>query len=514
MKFNLNTKLKKGDMKGLDAFLLPAWLKEGKIEAWGGVFALLDPADQKLLKAFAATQLQKDGDAELVKLNKAPAYVFVAVNETIDEKTFALLTRRFVRAAKAEGLKNIGLYLDDVERANIAAGCAAELITQNALLAHVNFSEQFKTPPKEGWKHVEVVTLFTHHESSDLNASVKRGVILGEAMNRCRTLANYPAGEMSPEGLAEAAREVAKETKNVTVTVFDEKRLKSEGMNAILAVGKGSANPPRLIVLEYKGGKDGEKPLAFVGKGVTFDSGGLNIKTGDSMEDMHLDMSGGAAVITAVGAIAKLRLPVNVMGLVPAAENMPSGLSYRQGDIIKVYGGKTIEVGDTDAEGRVILADAIEYAKTKKPALTVTIATLTGAVVVALGGRMAGLFVAGNKPLRDALEGIGEKSGDVVWPLPLDDDFDKDIEGKFADVTNTHKANSRDGGASVAAAFLRHFAKPMPFAHIDMAPRMTAIPDEEHLAKGAVGFGVRYFVELAAHWASIAGLCTADKKKE
>ncbi|MBI2405964.1 MAG: leucyl aminopeptidase family protein [Candidatus Harrisonbacteria bacterium] len=523
MKFNVDKHFTKSDLRRVQALLLPVWLPKDEEKAasaprggasasrskkapktvFGQALPLLGKPDQKLIRAFVADKALKDGDVRMVKLSGAPGNLCVAAIADLSEKNFALIVRQFVRKAKSEGLKNIGIYCDDFERGNIFAEKIAGLAAQNALAAHFDFSEEFKTAPKEGWKKVETLTLFTYHDSRALHEELARGITLGEAMNRCRTLANYPAGEMSPEGLAEAAREVAKETKNVAVTVFDEKRLKAEGMNAILAVGKGSANPPRLIILEYKGGKDGEKPLTFVGKGVTFDSGGLNIKTGDSMEDMHLDMSGGAAVITAVGAIAKLGLPVNVMGLVPAAENMPSGLSYRQGDIIKVYGGKTIEVGDTDAEGRVILADAIEYAKTKKPALLVTIATLTGAVVIALGGRMAGLFVAGNKPLRDALEGIGEKSGDDVWPLPLNDDFEKDIEGKFADVTNTHKSNSRDGGASVAAAFLRHFAKPAPFAHVDMAPRMTAMADEEHLAKGAVGFGVRYFVELAARWEEV-----------
>lgn len=514
MKFTIDKHFTKHDLKRIQAFVLPIWLSHGAIKLLGEAFSLFGTPDQKLVKALLKEKKLKDGEGRLVRLFGIPAYAYLAAFEDATEQKLAHTIREFTRVAKSEGLKKIGVYLDEFERANISAERAAALVTENTLVAHIDFSEQFKTPPKEGWKRVESVTLFTYHDSKVLHEGVRYGEIVGEAVNRCRILANYPASEMSPEGLAEAARGIAKEVKNLTVTVFDEKRLKAEGMNAILAVGKGSANPPRLIILDYKGGKEGEAPLALVGKGVTFDSGGLNIKTGDSMEDMHLDMSGGAAVIEAVGAIAKLGLPVNVVGLVPAAENMPSGLSYRQGDIIRAYGGKTIEVGDTDAEGRVILADAIEYAKTKKPALLTTIATLTGAVIVALGGRMSGLFVAGNKPLRDALERVGEESGDRVWPLPLNDDFDKDIEGKFADVTNTHKSNSRDGGASVAAAFLRYFAKPAAFAHIDMAPRMTAIADEDALGKGAVGFGVRFFVTLASRWEEIKTLVAADAAKK
>jgi leucyl aminopeptidase len=204
-------------------------------------------------------------------------------------------------------------------------------------------------------------------------------------------------------------------------------------------------------------------------------------------------------------AIAKLKLPVNVIGLAPAVENMPSGISYRQGDIIKAYGGKTIEIGNTDAEGRVILADAIEYAKTKKPAVIITLATLTGSAMGALGLRMSALFVKNNKPLEDKLREVGDASGDLVWPLPLWNEHEDDVVGNFADVTNTSKTNSRYGGALAGAAFLSHFAKGANFAHIDMAPRMTTILEDE-LARGSAGYGVRYFVELCKKWAEVQKL--------
>ena len=192
-----------------------------------------------------------------------------------------------------------------------------------------------------------------------------------------------------------------------------------------------------------------------------------------------------------------MKLPVNVIGIVPAVENMPSGFSYRQGDIIKAYGGKTIEIGNTDAEGRVILAEAIEYAKSKNPKIIFTLATLTGAAMVALGTRMAALFVKDNHELQDKIQKIGDKCGEKLWPLPLSDFNEKDVEGNFADVINTHKRNSRYGGASSAAAFLSCFAKPFYFAHIDMAPRMLVNPEEEFLAKGATGYGVRLLYEIA-----------------
>lgn len=481
MRFTIHTKLNKAALKGIDLLL-----------------------EMKPLKS---------GETRLLMREKGLS-TFLASDAELNEKKIALLIRKLVRTAKAEGMKQIGISIDDFS--GIPAERVAHLVVENALLAHYDFSEHFKTAPKEGWKSVAGISLFTSHDAKKIIAQIEEAQMVAEAVNECRTLANMPPSDLNPEGMAEAARAAAASCRPakggaspLSVEVFDEKKLKSEGMNAILAVGQGSSSAPRLIIMEYAGGKKNEKPLAIVGKGVTFDSGGLNIKPGEHMADMHMDMSGGAAVIYAMYAIAKMKLTINVVGLIPAVENMPSGFSYRQGDIVKAYGGKTMEIGNTDAEGRVILADAIEYAKTKKPSLIVTIATLTGSVMSALGTRFAGLLIKDNKQLSDAMEDIGAKSGDSVWPLPLTEDNEKDVEGNFADVINTSKTNSRYGGVSTAAAFLSQYAKGANFAHIDMASRMTSNPDEE-LAKGAVGFGVRYFVELAKHWPEVKKYLKTD----
>lgn len=504
MKFHITSKPTKESFKHVDVLLMPVWLDaKAQPSVWGELFSLLSSADQRLLKNYVAGRQHRPGETKLIRLNDAPAFVYVAIENDFTEKKLVLLTRRFTRVAKAEGFKVAALYVDDFERSNISAERMCALVSGNALYAHYDFSEQFKTPPADGWKKVETMLLLTHHDPKKCQSFVSVGETMAEAINECRTLSNFPPSDLKPEGMAEAARTVANENKAVKVTVFDEKRLKSEGMNAILAVGQGSSSQPRLIIMEYSGGKKGDKPLALVGKGVTFDSGGLNLKPSSSMADMHMDMAGGAAVIYAIKAIAALKVPINVVGLVPAVENMVSGFSYRQGDIVKAYGGKTIEIGNTDAEGRVILADAIEYVKTKKPRLIVTMATLTGAAMVALGTRFSGLFVKNNRSLRDALESVGAECDDLVWPLPLTDEFEKDVEGNLADVINTDRTNTRWGGASHGAAFLSHFAKGANFAHIDMAPRMTTNPDEEQLSKGATGFGVRYFVTLAMKWAEI-----------
>lgn len=507
MKFIVNTKPGAASLKRVDALFLPIWLdSRGNVKAQSVLFALLQPADKKLIKKYCVDRKPKVGESRLLRLNKAPGFVFVVFEKDFTEKKLTLLVRKFIRLAKSEGFKNIGIFADDFAAEKIPPERFCALASGNALYAHYDFSEQYKTLPESGWKRVESVVLFTKHSAKQCEEMMRVGEIMADGINRCRTLANFPPSDLKPEGMAEAARTVANETKTVKVTIFDEKKLKQEGMNAILSVGQGSASPPRLIIMEYNGGAKGDKPLALIGKGVTFDSGGLNLKPGEHMADMHMDMSGGAAVIYAVATIAKLELPINVIGLVPAVENMPSGLSYRQGDIVKAYDGKTIEIGNTDAEGRVILADAIGYAKTKKPALMVEISTLTGAAEVALGQRVAALFVKNNKPLADALQKMGEESGDLVWPLPLWEEHERDIEGNLADITNTHKNGSRWGGAITGAAFLSKFAGDMPFAHIDMAPRMLTLPEEEQLSRGAAGFGVRLFVTLAMQWNEIQKL--------
>ncbi len=507
MKFTIRNTVQAEELKHLDSILLPVTLDaKGAAVACGELFNLLAKSDQSLIKNYLDSRQHKPGESKLLRLNSAPGFVLVVIEDQFTARKLALIIRRFIRVAKGEGFKVVGICADDYGQHGVAAQEFAALISSNALYSHYDFSEQYKTAPPEGWRAVRSVVILTRDEVKACAAQLAQGEIIIDEVNRCRTLANLPPSDLKPEGMAEAARTIANEIKSVKVTVFDAKRLKQEGMNAILAVGSGSASEPRLICMEYSGGSKSDRPLVLIGKGVTFDSGGLNLKPGDHMADMHMDMSGGAAVIYGIAAIARLKLPINVIGLVPAVENMPSGQSYRQGDIIKAYGGKTIEIGNTDAEGRVILADAIEYAKTKKPKLIVEISTLTGAAEVALGQRVAAFFVKNNKPLQDALQSIGDASGDFVWPLPLWDEHEKDVEGNLADTINTHKNNSRWGGAITGAAFLSKFAGEQPFIHIDMAPRMLTIPDEEFLARGAAGFGVRLFVELARKWLDVQRL--------
>jgi leucyl aminopeptidase len=275
--------------------------------------------------------------------------------------------------------------------------------------------------------------------------------------------------------------------------------MKLLGMGGVLGVGQGSDSPPRFIILEYMNGAKNEKPIILIGKGVTFDSGGLNLKPSDGIYEMHMDMSGGAAVIHTLIAAARLKLKKNIIALVPAVENMPSGNSYRPADVLRTINGKTIEVLNTDAEGRVILADALEYAKQYKPALVVDVATLTGAAIVALGLFYTGLFTP-DKTLEEKFRKLGEETWDPVWPLPLGAEYEDGIRGIFGDWANSGK-KGQGGGATTGAMFLYQFTKDKkgkqeyPWVHLDIAPRMTAT-DSEFLAKGAAGASLRLLVRM------------------
>lgn len=358
---------------------------------------------------------------------------------------------------------------------------------------------KYKTPPKNGFSFVEEIVI-----SGAVTSEFKKGVLAGEIIaievNATRELANTPGGDMTPLRLALAAREASRGTP-IKVKVLGKSEIEKLGMGGVLGVARGSIEEPKFIIAEYMGGRKSERPIVLVGKGVTFDTGGLNIKPSDGIYEMHMDMSGGAAVIHAVVLAAKLGLKKNVVALVPAVENMPSGSSYHPGDILKTISGKTIEVLNTDAEGRIILADGLGYAKRYNPRLVVDVATLTGAAMVALGQRANAIFTTDAR-LEKMVRDIGEKTGDYCWPMPLWEDYEQEVKGTFGDWANLG-SKARMGGAITAAVFLwqfaKDYAKDCSWLHIDMAPRMTA-PDGEALSKGATGTPVQQLVELIKNY--------------
>jgi leucyl aminopeptidase len=328
-------------------------------------------------------------------------------------------------------------------------------------------------------------------------AAAERAARVAEAANRARDLANAPANELTPERLAERAEELAEAHDDLTAEALGPDEIKALGMGAFAGVAQGSHNPPRLIVVRYEpAGASGDLVLGLVGKAITFDTGGISIKPATYMEDMKGDMAGGAAVIEGIGAVAELRLPVRAIAVVAATENMVGGGAYRPGDILRAMNGKTIEVINTDAEGRLVLADALTYAREQGATHIVDFATLTGVMEAALGDFYAGVF--GNEAdWRDRVVEAGEASGDHAWPLPLHDRFRRYIDSNFADLKNS--SILRQGVPVLAAEFLQEFAGEGPWAHIDMAGTgYFRWPRPDYLwQKGGTGYGVRLITELA-----------------
>ena len=411
----------------------------------------------------------------------------------INRRKFITLVRNIIRTAKSHEIQHLFWRLEPavfLKLAKADINWILETIATNVLLANYEF-HVYKTGKRKA--EIQELVLGGDFVTTQQNA-IKRGILIGEYINKARDIANTSGDDMTPRLFAESTKTLAKDTK-IKVTVFDEKQIKKEGLHALWAVGKGADDMPRFVIMEYKGGKPKEKPIVLIGKGVTYDSGGLNIKPSGGMHDMHMDMSGGSSVAAAIVAVAKLGLKKNVVVLIPVAENAVSEKSMRAGDIIKSHSGKTIEVLHTDAEGRLILADALSYAKKYSPRVIIDVATLTGAAMVALG-QQASAVMTTNDSLRETLSRLGEETGDYVWPLPLWDEFRRPLAETRADVVNIQPNFSKFGGAIEGAAFLSFFApKGIPWAHLDIAPRMDAAPHDK-LAKGSTGEPVRLLIKF------------------
>ncbi len=465
-------------------------------------------------KDYIVRLFEENGDEEFLRFIVLPsgkkALIGFLKNKKTSLRKMIIAMRRVISLAHREKIKEIAVNLGDFLTAGSKSEEIAELLGTQLELANFEFTG-YKTAPKEGWNFVERVFVIGKESSPSkiskrnlggqaLKKALADGKIIGEEINKARALSNTPGGDMTPQRLAEAASREGRSA-GFRVKILKEDQIKKLGMGGVLGVAKGSAERPRFIIMEYFKGKKGEKPVVLVGKGVTFDTGGLNLKPDNYIYEMHMDMSGGAAVIHAIAALARLKVKKNIVGLVPAVENMPSGSSYHPGDLLKTLGGKTIEVLNTDAEGRVILADALEYAKKYKPQLVIDVATLTGAAIAALGQRASAIFSTDKKTEKEMID-AGEKTGDYVWPLPLWEEYEEEIKGTFGDFANVGK--TRYGGAITGAVFLWQFVKnqapssnlqDFPWVHLDIAPRMTTI-ESDSLAKGAAGASIALLVKF------------------
>jgi leucyl aminopeptidase len=368
---------------------------------------------------------------------------------------------------------------------DVALRACAHGFFQGSATAGIRKSKVERTPPTE-------VKFIVPAIDSSVQESAKRAEIEGRAALLARELVNMPPCELYPETFAEHARKVAAQA-GLEIRVFDERQLEAERMNALLAVARGSENPPRLVVLSHRRG--GNKPtLALVGKGVTFDSGGLSLKTTEQMVDMKCDMAGAAAVLGAMQAIGELQLPINLIGVLAIVENMPSGKAMKLGDVLKARNGKTIEVLNTDAEGRLILADALAYAVDLKASHLVDLATLTGACMIALGHDVAGLMT-NNEGWSQKVLAAAKAAGEQAWPLPMFPQYREMIKSDIADIKNT--GGSRYAGAISAAKFLEEFVADVPWVHLDIAGPAWAERENATREAGGTGCFVRTLVELA-----------------
>ncbi len=457
-------------------------------------FTFLSAEDAKYLLA-VEKQTKKDfGTLERVILPSGIRNSFLlglGAQEKWSYRSFERAVRVLVQGSKKRRLGKLTVLLDDFKVTGLHDEKVVEGFATNIELADYDFLTH-REVPKEGWPALWDI-FYVSSGNKNYTKQLSVGGLIGREVNYARELANTPGGLMTPRHVAAAARQTGKDA-GFSVTVLSEKEMKKLGMGGVLGVSAGSIEPAQFIIMEYFGKKRKKDPLVLVGKGITFDSGGLQIKPSQSMEEMHMDMSGGAAVISALSVIARMKLPLNCVGIVPAVENMPSGGSYRPGDLLKTMSGKTIEIGHTDAEGRVILSDALTYAERYKPKLVVDVATLTGACTVALGHYLSALLSPQDNVVTFMRE-CGDSSGDYVWQLPLWEEYESHIKGYTGDVLNTGRY--REAGTIQGAAFLYQFAKNFPaWAHIDIASTMTG-RDDQFLNRGASGAGTRLLVEVA-----------------
>jgi len=464
-----------------------------------GALAQLDQATGGRLKRLADSGELTGKTLEATLLHDPPGLAagrLLLVGAGKPEKFDGTILRRVagtaLRLLRSKAVTHMTFLLREGERNAASAEAAAE----GLLLASFE-SDFYKTEKKNG-KAMEAAALAGAEGASvaEIEAGMARGRVIGEAQNFTRTLVNEPSNRLTPRMLADRGEQMAREA-GLSVDVLDEKRIADLKMGALLSVAQGSIEPPRVIVVTYSPGqtKPGAPVLGLVGKAVTFDTGGISIKPSEGMEKMKYDMAGGAAMLGAMKALAALKPSVKVVAVVPATENMPGGRAQKPGDVQFAMSGKSIEVLNTDAEGRLILADGITYAKKLGCTHLVDAATLTGAIVVALSHFNVGVFT-NHQEFQERVLQSARRAGEKMWPMPLDDDYRELIKSTIADIQNIAGAG-RGGGASVGAAFLREFTDETPWVHLDIAGTAWLDDQKPWAAKGPTGIGVRTLVDLA-----------------
>jgi len=435
--------------------------------------------------------------------NSVTSLLFIGLGKTdaqgrIDVETFRRALGHVIRIAEAEHFETFSFTVPSAKLFGKAKEYIAKQIAIILNMATYHF-DQFITDDSCKLYHNFKITLITaEKEKKVIERGVKLGGFIAQAVNNARHWVDLPAASLTPVELAEHANQIAKKHK-LKITVFDETKVNQIGMGGLAAVARGSDRDCRFVAMEYRSPKKNAQTIAFVGKGITFDSGGLSLKPADYMETMKDDMSGAAAVIATMDVLAKLKPNVNVIGLAGLAENLPSGKAMMPGDIITFYNGKTAEVKNTDAEGRLVLADVLSYAvKHYRPDAMIDLATLTGTCQYALGPFFSGLM-SKHKDLAKKVEYAANLAGEHVWPLPFTDDYKPAIKSTVADISNIGSSKYK-AGAITAGFFLQHFVGETPWVHLDIAGTAFDVPDISYYRTGATGVGVRLMVELAMNW--------------
>jgi leucyl aminopeptidase len=462
----------------------------------GGVIKSVIDSEELKGKEAETVYLHLVGNSEL----KAQRLLLVGVGER-SEYTPALASQMAgsaVRMLREKNVKSIAV----VPRLDGNPEETAAVVVEGAFMALFD-PDKYRTIDKEKREIDKLIVVVDGADETGLKRGAERGAIVGASVNFTRDLANEPGAYMTPTNMSERAREVATEF-GLSIDVLDEARMEQEGMGSLLSVSHGSDEPAKLIVLKYtppNATEDGGDLLAFVGKGITFDSGGISLKPGENMELMKYDMTGGATVMGAMRAIAQLKPSIPVLGVVPCAENLPSGKATKPGDVVRAMTGKTIEVINTDAEGRLILADAIAYARKLGATRIVDMATLTGAVSIALGDVNTAV-IGTDQDLIDEIIAAGKESGEKFWQLPLDKEYSKQIKSDIADIKNV---GGRKAGTITAAAFLKEFADGVSWAHLDIAGTAWSDEAKPYRSKGPTGVAVRTLVRIVARAAKKSG---------
>jgi leucyl aminopeptidase len=473
------------------ALILPVFSDKELDGAAAGIDAALGGA---LADVLASGEISgKPNELALVHAKEQPYHriALVGLGERAKFTPYALarLAGTAVRSLGKRNIASIAIALPAEALAHAAAALSA--IAEGALAATID-TTTYRTEPDKPVAVTDVVILIGTADAAEAERGLQRGIAVGEAVNFARIMALTPGNDMTPTHLANRATELAASA-GLEIDVLDEARMEAKGMGSLLGVSRGSDEPATLSVITYRGDPSSSEVLALVGKGLTFDSGGISIKPAENMHEMKYDMSGGAGVIGAMYAIGKLKPKINVIGLVPSSENLPGPKAMKPGDILRAMNGKTIEVINTDAEGRLILADALCYARELGATKIVDCATLTGACVIALGHAASGTMSNDDAFVEQFIRVVGDV-GERYWRLPLYDDFDKQIKSDIADLKNT---GGRPGGAETAAAFLQNFVAGVPWIHLDIAGTAYLDGESSYMAKGPTGTPVRALVALA-----------------